>query len=122
MTEADARSLVAWMFGDIATGIDSSQTNTLPTQLSLDQNYPNPFNPATRISFGLPRASDVRLVLYNILGQKVATLLDARRSAGYYDIMWDGRDSNGEPVASGVYFYRLETAEGTVSKKMLLLR
>lgn len=94
----------------------------LPGKFALDQNYPNPFNPTTTISFAVPQRSDVSIAVYNILGEQVAVLLDQTVPAGSYDVDWDGTDSRGNPAASGVYFYRLQTSERTESKKMLLLK
>ncbi len=89
----------------------------LPTEFSLSQNFPNPFNPITVISFALPEASEVKLEIYNIVGQKVATLVDGQLEAGEHIVRWDGRD-----VASGVYLYRLEVGEFVETKKMILLK
>ena len=88
----------------------------------MSQNYPNPFNPATTIHFALPRLSDVKLVIYNILGQRVITLVDEKLNPGEYDVVWNGNDGHGRAVSSGVYFYRIEAAEFVNSKKMLLLK
>ncbi len=92
-------------------------TGTLPTEYSLKQNYPNPFNPTTTIIYSLPEASDVRLDIYNILGQNVATLVDEYRQAGTHEVTW-----NANGIASGVYFYRLTAGEYTDTKRMLLLK
>ena len=94
----------------------------LPDEFSLSQNFPNPFNPATRIGFALPSASDVRLVVYNVMGQQVAVVADGRFAAGSHSVVWNGCDASGAPAASGVYLYRLETAAHTETRKMLLLK
>jgi subtilisin family serine protease len=100
----------------------------LPEQYALSQNYPNPFNPQTRIQFALPQASQVRITLYNILGQEVVTLVNGEMPAGYHASTWDGRNAAGGKVGSGVYFYRIEatgTANGelfTDLKKMILVK
>ncbi len=94
----------------------------LPGQYSLDQNYPNPFNPATTISFTLPRASSVRLEIFNIIGQNVRVLADDYYAAGEHTIVWDGRSSSGKPVATGLYLYRLIADDFVQTKKMLLLK
>jgi hypothetical protein len=80
----------------------------IPKQFSLDQNYPNPFNPTTTIRFGLPQASSVRLTVYDALGREITTLLNEERSAGYVTLTWDGANSSGARVASGIYFYRIQ--------------
>jgi len=94
----------------------------LPKIFSLDQNYPNPFNPSTIINFALPQAYDVSLEIYNILGQKVTTLIACHMEAGYHSVKWDGKNPMGQEVASGVYFYKIKAGEYTNSKKMLLLK
>ena len=84
--------------------------------------YPNPFNPSTTISFDLPTAGRVKLGVFNVNGALIATLLDEVREAGRHDVPWNGRDARGRTVASGVYFYRLETGTGVTTKKLMLLR
>jgi len=100
---------------------DDSKGNH-PAGFELDQNYPNPFNPATTIRYYVDRYSEVRIDVYNVLGQCVRNLLDEYRTAGYYTITWDGMDGFGNRVASGIYFYNLVADDMTASKKMLLLR
>tara|TARA_B100001287_G_scaffold259048_1_gene245911 strand:+ start:635 stop:1573 length:939 start_codon:yes stop_codon:yes gene_type:complete len=96
---------------------------TIPTQFALHQNYPNPFNPSTQISFDVPEGSDlVRLNIYNILGKKVSTLLNNRMNPGKHKIEWNAKDNEGNPVASGIYFYELSSSSFTARKKMLLIR
>lgn len=94
----------------------------LPTAYGLSQNYPNPFNPTTSIQFALPEASQVTLDIYNILGQKVRTLVNGHVEPGYINAHWDGLDQNGNPISSGTYIYRLQTADQTFSKKMVLMK
>jgi hypothetical protein len=89
----------------------------LPKILALEQNYPNPFNPSTRIRFALPAEKKVRLEIYTVLGDRVATLVDDRLSAGIYNIQVDG-----SRMASGVYYYRLVTPESCITRKMLLVK
>ena len=96
--------------------------NPLPREFSLAQNYPNPFNPATTIRFDLPRSEEIGLAVYNLTGQKVATLVHGLREAGAYTLRWDGRDDDGRELASGVYLYRLEAGERVETRKLLLLR
>jgi len=93
----------------------------VPEKFSLHQNYPNPFNPETRISYDLPESADVSLRVYNILGHEIALLVDEEQAAGFYSKMWNGRDKNGEPVGSGIYFYHLQAGSNSTSRKMLLL-
>ena len=103
------------------------EINFIPETFSLKQNYPNPFNPTTRIEFTLPVTADVELMIFNILGQQVATLINDQRSAGYHSVLWNANDSNGMKLSSGIYFYKLK-ATGTDGnefqeiKKMVLLK
>ena len=92
------------------------------SEFRLLPNYPNPFNPETTINYELPEATAVKLEIYNILGQRVATLVDSKHPAGAYSARWDGKDISGGRVSSGVYIYRLQTDRFVESKKMLLLR
>ena len=93
----------------------------LPTDFSLGQNYPNPFNPSTVIPYQLPTAGHVRLDVFNVLGQRLATLVDAERSAGAHTAQWDGTDASGRAVGAGVYIYRLSSGGMTESKRMVLV-
>ena len=94
----------------------------LPQSFSLTQNYPNPFNPSTTIGYSVPANSHVRLTIYNIRGQTIATLVDGVKPQGRYEETWNGTNEVGSQVASGVYFYRLETNQNTETKKMVLLK
>lgn len=94
----------------------------LPTELALNQNYPNPFNSTTIIRYANPTTQFVCIKIYNILGQEVTTPLSEVKDAGYYQIIWDGKNAAGESVSSGIYFYRLFTTEKEIRKKMLLLK
>jgi hypothetical protein len=89
---------------------------------TLDQNYPNPFNPTTKIEFVLSRSGQVKIEIFNILGEKVKTVVDQYLKAGHQMVEWDGKDDSGEEVAAGVYFYRLQTKDFTQTKKMVLIR
>ncbi len=94
----------------------------IPETFSLSQNYPNPFNPTTTISFGLPKDSQVKVEVYNLLGQKVKVLFNGLAKAGYKSLIWDGKDNAGKPVSSGVYFYRIDAGSYHDSKKMMMLK
>ena len=96
--------------------------DNLPESFGLSQNYPNPFNPSTEISFSLPVKSQVSLVIYNMLGQQVRSLVNTTLSAGEHRVVWDGTEASGKPVASGIYLYRLEAGGKAMSKKMELLK
>ena len=90
--------------------------------LALHQNFPNPFNPSTTIRFELPVDARVRLDVFRLDGGRVARLADAVMPAGRHGIVWRGLDDRGAPVASGVYFYRLETGDARMVRRMTLLR
>jgi hypothetical protein len=107
---------------DLITGIRETDHDGLPHRFSLGQNYPNPFNPTTEIAFELPTRSLVTLTVYNVLGQRVATLVDEVLLAGGYVADWDATSDDGRPVASGVYLYRLAADSFVQTKKMVLLR
>jgi len=94
----------------------------LPADYFLSQNYPNPFNPSTTIDYSLPTTAYVELVVLNELGQRVATLASGLTPPGRYQAYWNGRNDHDEPVASGVYLYRLTAGESIHSRKMLLLK
>jgi hypothetical protein len=100
----------------IATGI-ASQNGTVPATYSLSQNYPNPFNPSTTITYELPRASQVNLTVFDILGREVSVLVNDRKDAGVYEEKFDG-----SRLASGVYFYRLQTGDFVQTKRLMILK
>lgn len=106
--------------GDGATGRRGD--GEIPTRFALEQNYPNPFNPSTSIAFGLPETAGVNLIVYDLLGRKVATIAEGVRPAGWHTAQWDGRDDAGKPVASGIYLYRLQSGQFMQTRKMLLVR
>ncbi len=103
-----------------ATALDAA--SDLPRTWELAQNYPNPFNPDTRIDYQLPEAAVITLTVYTIHGRAVRTLADGLRPAGYYEVIWDGRDENGRAVASGVYLFRLSSPDYSKTHKMLLIK
>lgn len=106
----------------VAEGKQLSAQKSGPTSFALKQNYPNPFNPATQIAYDAPRQSAVRLVVYNIMGQEVRTLLDEVKAAGSYSVQWNGRNDAGNPVTSGVYLYLIHADGFTEAKRMILLK
>ncbi len=99
-----------------------SQPAPLPVEFALHQNYPNPFNPVTTVKFDLPKSSKVTLVLYNVLGQKVRTLVNKDMRPGFHKVQWDGRNDFGVRVASGMYVYRIQSEGFSGLKKMVLLK
>jgi|GEM_PF-3158410 len=97
-------------------------SSTKPKEFQLSQNYPNPFNPTTMIDYTLPSDCKVKLTIYNILGQKVRTLIDSYQKAGSQRIIWDGKNDYGKESASGIYFYRLKAGEFSDVKKMTIIK
>jgi hypothetical protein len=104
----------------MATLVDKK--SKIVTDFALAQNYPNPFNPTTTIHFSIDKNQHTRLVIYDILGREIKRLVDNVRQSGRYTVQWDGTNNQGQPVASGVYFYRLSTPERTKIHKMMLLK
>ncbi len=102
------------------TGVN--QNKGIPDKFKLFQNYPNPFNPNTIIKFALPERADVRVEVYNILGVKVATLINAEMNPGIYHVEWKGKTVNGNRAASGLYIYKLITGHFNYARKMILLK
>ncbi len=100
----------------------ASATGDAPTLLGLTKNYPNPFNPWTTIGFALPAAGPVRLQVFDMRGRLVKTLHEGNLPAGHHSLMWDGTDSSGHPVNSGVFVYRMVSGEQVISRKMLLMK
>jgi hypothetical protein len=106
--------------GKINSALTSNNENTipvLPSIYSLSQNYPNPFNPITNINFTLPDEGRVKIELFNVLGQKIQTLIDEDKRPGFYQVSFDGAY-----LSSGFYFYRMKTEKYVQIKKMLLLK
>lgn len=108
------------------TGIELTNDNKTPNHFDLAQNYPNPFNPRTNIEFKLSNTADIKLEIFNTIGQRIARIAQGQMLTGHYSFTWDGRDNQGRLVNSGVYFYRLttESAQGShsESKKMILMK
>ena len=99
--------------------------NAIPSQFSLKQNFPNPFNPSTVINYSIPQSlnsSQIKLEIFNLLGQNVITLVDAKQVAGEHSIQWDGKDEAGNLITSGVYLYRLKTESFVEMRKMMFIR
>lgn len=124
--EVEGRLEVHWTtpaFDPLTVSVASAtQETSVPRDFALDQNYPNPFNPSTAVRFAMPQPGHVSLAVYNILGQKVRTLIDEDRSAGAYTTVWDGRDDGAASMSSGVYLYRLVAEHFVATRKMTLLK
>ena len=116
------------MFG--FTGVDNNNLLAMPDRFRLYQNYPNPFNPHTVIRYDLPEPSIVNLEVFNILGEKILALINSEtKDAGHYQVVWDGRDTYGNRISSGVYLYKIDAIPGNKRgkvyrdiKKMIILK
>jgi hypothetical protein len=106
----------------IPVSVEESPKAGIPTEFALIQNHPNPFNPSTMISYQLPKNTQVKLTIFNSLGQVVRTLVNSKLPAGNHQILWDARDNNGRAVVSGVYMYVLEADDFVQTQKMVLLK
>jgi hypothetical protein len=100
----------------------ADQPAALPQQFALLANYPNPFNPSTIIRYNLPANVRVKLVIYDLLGAKIRTLIDTDETAGFKQVTWDGNDDSGVRVASGVYLYQIEAGDFNMARKMVLTK
>jgi len=105
-----------------ASEMAEAVTVETPTGFSLDDNYPNPFNPTTTISFNVPEYSDVSVAVYNLMGEKIRTLVADNRAAGNYKVNWDGTDSHGNAVSTGMYFYELKAGDFKQVKRMTFMK
>lgn len=110
------------MQGPVSVAAGSRGNDATPAVFSLAQNHPNPFNPVTEIKYNLPVNCHVMIEVYNVLGQRVVTLVNEYQNSGSKVVQWNGRDGKGLDVVSGIYFYRLHAGDFTDMKKMVLLR
>ncbi|KPJ65734.1 hypothetical protein AMJ44_09575 [candidate division WOR-1 bacterium DG_54_3] len=106
----------------MCSNVEDDRGSVLPEDFVLRQNHPNPFNSSTLIKYSLPKRAHVTVEIFNVLGQRVRSLVDREQSVGPYVIEWDGRSDNGHELATGVYFYRVEAGDHVEVKKMLLLK
>jgi hypothetical protein len=119
----DWTGIKCWYLKDPSpAGVNDVTDGALPTNFDLKQNYPNPFNPSTTIRFDVPRKSHIKLTVYNVLGQAVATLVDEDMAPGKKEATWDGASQTGVKVSSGTYFYKIVADDFVSTKKMLLLK
>jgi len=114
--------MIDTIFVTIATDINDDLPQELPNRYSISQNYPNPFNLSTTIRYTIPTRSQVTISIYNVMGQKVNTIVDETKSAGSHTAYWDGTDKAGKVVSTGVYFYRILAGDFVESKRMMLLK
>lgn len=110
------------VFRSLLTTDMQENPSEIPRAFLLAQNYPNPFNPSTNIKYSLPQAIDVQLAIFDFTGRCVRTLVQQPQSAGQYDVTWDGRDDQGEPVSSGLYNYQLRAGTFVQARRMALVR
>lgn len=101
---------------------DVKNINIVPTDFSLGQNYPNPFNPTTTIQFALSDPAKVQLIIYNIMGEHVRTLISKTHAAGTFNITWDGTNDKGMLVSSGIYIYQIKAGNNIAVKKMSFMK
>ena len=98
------------------------QDATGPETFTLSQNYPNPFNPVTLIKYDLPKQANVNIIIYDMLGREVRTLINQTEEAGYKSVIWNATNDYGKPVSAGVYLYQIRSGEFVQTKKMVLLK
>ncbi len=110
------------VIGDTTTVGITGVGSQIPTEFSLYQNYPNPFNPTTTIKYGLKENTNVVLKIYNLLGQEVRTLVNARQEAGFKSVVWNGLNNYGNRVASGIYIYQIKAGDFVKARKMILMK
>ena len=106
----------------ISKGTQTVTLKAIPDNYALHNNFPNPFNPVTNIFYDLPESGHVRMVIYDLLGREVTTLINETMESGYYATRWNGRNQYGEPVSAGIYFYHLQTGAYSKAQKMLLVK
>jgi fibronectin type 3 domain-containing protein len=126
--EVEINRVYTYLLQSVATDGQVETVHTLvvtvqpPRTFELAQNYPNPFNPETTIRYALAGPSHVTVTVYNMAGQTIRTLVEQHQAIGFYTVRWDGRNSYGEPVASGVYLYRIQAGDFSSVRKMLLIK
>ena len=119
MNKDQARTLIVYILTNKFDEVMpvENYTNEIPVSYQLEQNYPNPFNPSTRIVYSIPEEGFIKLAVYNMIGEEVATLVNTTQKAGRYEINF-----NAGKLSSGVYVYRIETVNFSSSKKLILLK
>ena len=109
------------IYNNVSTSVRSKDiSNNLPSEFTLSNNYPNPFNPSTTIEYEIPKAAYVKLEIYNSIGELITTLENSFQNPGKYNVQWNGKNSKGEEVSSGIYFYRMSSNGLTLVKKMIM--
>jgi len=110
------------MLNESFQSVGAVEIAAVPTVFALEQNYPNPFNPSTTIKYQIPNDANVNLVIWNLQGQKIRTLVAKEQKAGYYNVVWDGRNEAGQTVSSGFYLYRVQAGSFVAVHKMMLIK
>jgi len=105
-----------------ATAMSIDPSELIPDEFALHQNYPNPFNPITTLRYDLPEQSHVNIVIYDMLGRQVRTLINQIQDAGFKSMTWDANDDRGKPVSAGIYLYQIKAGEFVQTRKMVLLK
>jgi hypothetical protein len=112
--------------GPLTLSIDVSnlsvEDEVIPDVFALHQNYPNPFNPVTTLRYDLPEQSHVEIMIYDIMGREVRTLVNSHQNAGFKSVIWDARNDIGKPMSAGMYLYRISAGDFHRVKKMILLK
>jgi len=117
--EGEMIELAAEMTITYGLGIDGV---AIPDVFALHQNYPNPFNPITRINYDLPEDAMVNIMVFDMMGRRVKTLINSKQTAGYWNVRWNGTNTHGESVSAGMYIYTIRAGEFNKTKKMVLLK
>ena len=108
--------------GETGTVVRTNDHAQVPALYRLNQNYPNPFNPTTTISFMIPEQTNVTVTIYDILGNRIRTMVDKPLEAGYHQYTWDSKDRSGKTVSAGIYFYQMQTRDFKTTRKMILVK
>ena len=107
---------------EIMHGTTSLKITPIPNRYALGQNYPNPFNPSTTIQFELPDESHTKISIYNLLGREIIQLVNETYKAGYHEVIWNGKDSYGRTIPSGMYLYRMNANSFSSTRKLVFLK
>ena len=122
ISNASGQCVIGSVWGNCTDGLSINERNLIPEKFEISQNFPNPFNPSTSISFDVAYMDEISIVIYDIAGKEVATLVSGVYTPGNYNVVWNALDNEGNDVASGMYIYRYINREKSISKKMLYLK